>query len=305
MSFADRLRGLLGRSGAARSDVPAAAVPDAPTVTPELEALVRRVTVPCVAISLGEGAPAGTPGSYVGGHPYLPEERPWPVWEGVPMYFVGQIDFAEVPALDGFPPRGLLQWFVGADDTSGLTFDETQGTVGFEVRWYADTDRPSLVPSDAPTPWHEAEASGAEVYAAIEVRRATRLTFQAVEAVPTLADLPAGVDTGPVVKLARQVGEDADDLDFVWEEFVRGGASLFPELVHASTIGGPPHFTQQDPRGAGAFAPAASPAGRVLVELDGMEFDGWGDAGVGHLFGDPVALSHGDTSSVRYHWDCY
>lgn len=52
--------------------------------------------------------------------------------------------------------------------------------------------------------------------------------------------------------------------------------------------------------------PAASDAaGRLLVELDSEQFGGWGDAGIGHIFGNPRAVSTGDVSSVRYHWDCF
>jgi uncharacterized protein YwqG len=35
-----------------------------------------------------------------------------------------------------------------------------------------------------------------------------------------------------------------------------------------------------------------------------MDVGGWGDSGIAHLFGDHAGLSAGDTSSIRYHWDC-
>jgi uncharacterized protein YwqG len=42
----------------------------------------------------------------------------------------------------------------------------------------------------------------------------------------------------------------------------------------------------------------------LIVELDSMDVGGWGDSGIAHLFGDPAGLRAGDTSSIRYHWDC-
>ncbi|MQA79340.1 MAG: DUF1963 domain-containing protein [Streptosporangiales bacterium] len=44
----------------------------------------------------------------------------------------------------------------------------------------------------------------------------------------------------------------------------------------------------------------------LLVQLDTDEDLGvmWAGAGVGHLFGNPHRLAHGDTWDIAYHWDC-
>ncbi len=271
---------------------------------PPLDGLVDRLVLPCATIRLAGHAPASAGSSYVAGHPYLPEERPWPEWDGQPMFFLAQVDFAEVPPLPGFPERGLLQWFVGSDDTYGLTFDETQGTAGFETRWYADTDAPSLRrPADA-TPWHVARDAGEEVYCPIDVVDATALTFAPGRVLPAYDELPAGLDLAPVAQLAASVGEAPEDVPFVWDEYVRGASSTVPGLASGSTVGGSADFAQSDPRGEGAFPAHHAPGGRLVLQLDAAQVGGWGDVGVAHLFGDPAAVARGDLSSLRYHWDC-
>ena len=56
--------------------------------------------------------------SKFGGIFYLPKGETVPVCpEGEPMQFVAQINFSKVPYIDGFPQKGLLQFFVDTDET--------------------------------------------------------------------------------------------------------------------------------------------------------------------------------------------
>ncbi|MGI3783638.1 MAG: DUF1963 domain-containing protein, partial [Janthinobacterium lividum] len=131
--------GLLGRRR--RDDATAAARQD---VRDRLRTRLVELAVPCVRVELATDDVAGGPtGSRLGDDPYPPEDYGWPVDEHLPLSFVAQIHFADAPPLGGFPDHGLLQWSVSADDTHGLTFDETQGTTGFVVRWFDDLSAPS------------------------------------------------------------------------------------------------------------------------------------------------------------------
>lgn len=154
------------------------------------------------------------------------------------MFFLCQVNFADVPDLPDFSSSGLLQWFVGADDTTGLTFDETAGTVGFEIRWYDDVSAPSLRPPTASTPWHDAQVAGVETHAPLDTTEATALPITAAQMLPPFADLPEGTDPAPVRAWAETVGEDPDDLSFVWDEFVRGPSGPWSSRGHRSNIGG-------------------------------------------------------------------
>jgi len=270
----------------------------APHLVDQVRDVLAPVALPCSAIRLG-GAATDPTGSFLTGHPYLPAGQGWPEGAHGPQVFVAQINFAETGGLAGYPDSGLLQWFVDPDSTYGLTFDETQGSTGFTVRWYPELSAPSVATPDAATPVDHLD----EV--PMEFVGPTAITFQPGSSVPGWAELPAGVQQDAVwERVAMAFGEGRSEPAFVFDEYIRGGSSVLTEFGTGSKIGGYPTFTQQDPRGTGSYPAIGTPAAALLLELDSMDVGGWGDSGVAHLFGDPAALAAGDTSGIRYHWDC-
>ncbi|KAA6383154.1 MAG: hypothetical protein EZS28_021321, partial [Streblomastix strix] len=60
------------------------------------------------------------------GTPYLPPGFEYPKGEtsGNPLFFLAQINFGEFPHLDGFPQKGILQFYINANnDLFGCDFD--------------------------------------------------------------------------------------------------------------------------------------------------------------------------------------
>lgn len=54
--------------------------------------------------------------SKYGGQPYLPKGMSFPANEaGKPMLMIAQINFSEIPPLENYPTRGLLQFYIDAD----------------------------------------------------------------------------------------------------------------------------------------------------------------------------------------------
>lgn len=264
----------------------------------EIAAMIDRHARDCVAVGVGP-VTADSTTSYFGGFPYLPSDADWPLIDGEPAVFTGQVNFAEVPPLAGFPRSGLLQWFTGSDDTLGLTFDETQGAVGFVVRSYADAGRASQQPVSAEPPM------ASEYYSNLDTDAGATMTFAAGRCLPDWDELDEASQADPFwVRLAEAVGQDPEQLpDGLYSDYVQGGLEQVVPLVLGSKIGGYPTFIQADPRGDDSYPAAAEPGGQLIIELNGGEVGGWGDVGRGRLFGDPSALAIGDTSSVRYHWD--
>lgn len=259
--------------------------------------MLAPVSRPCATLSIGGAATVPTQ-SFLTGHPYLPAGQRWPDGEHGPQAFVGQINFAEIEALPGFPTSGLLQWFVDPGDSFGLTFDETAGASGFTVRWYPDPSAPSTASPDAGTPTDHLE----EV--PMEFVGPTALSFGRGISIPSWEELPAEIrQDGVWERVAMAFGESRSEPAFVYDEYIRGGSSV-ADYGSGSKIGGYPTFTQKDPRGTGSYPELGTPAAGLLVELDSMDVGGWGDSGIAHLFGDPAALAAGDTSGIRYHWDC-
>ncbi|GAB2578894.1 DUF1963 domain-containing protein [Microlunatus antarcticus] len=262
---------------------------------------LAELAAPCVRVDLASDDAASPPtGSCLGEGAYLPHGQPWPIDENGPMCFVAQINFAEAPKLVGFPERGLLQWFTSADDTYGLTFDESRGTVGFLARWFDDVSAPSVgeEPDDVDTDWSPVGDG--------------RLILTEGLSLPAWKELPEDVRAEPLWqevtdvlgdKGLAAVGYELEPED-VWEDLARGYESPLVGFVVGSKIGGFARFTQTDPRGDGAYPARNAPRGSVLLQLDSGESGGWGDGGVGQLFADPSAVAGGDLSSVRYNWDC-
>ena len=64
-------------------------------------------------------------GSRLGGMPYAPPGWTWPVEEGEPMLFIGQINCADIshlPGADVLPSHGVLAFFGDHDAVQGCTF---------------------------------------------------------------------------------------------------------------------------------------------------------------------------------------
>lgn len=51
--------------------------------------------------------------SKFGGIPYMPKEKSWPLTnDSRPLRFLAQINFSEIPRIDPFPEKGLLQFYI-------------------------------------------------------------------------------------------------------------------------------------------------------------------------------------------------
>lgn len=55
--------------------------------------------------------------SKIGGEPYLPLDTAYPLdSNGNPLALLAQFNFAEIPSLPNFPDKGILQFYIAADD---------------------------------------------------------------------------------------------------------------------------------------------------------------------------------------------
>lgn len=224
--------------------------------------------------------------SYVGGHPFLPDGLDWPTDQrGEPHHFVVQVNFAEVPALAGFPDRGMLQMFVESTDAWGLTFDATTDLSGLHCRWFTDreltgastatADAPIPVPRDAHSPVVDPTTPRP-----VEFTRARTLPLGDEHLASHLASHPAGFEAlgrawDDHEELAEAVGDGWDVQVGGWPSFVQGAPSV--------------------PEGR---------ADQLIVGLGSTGAMMWGDVGTAHLFGDPTALASGDLSGLWWEWAC-
>lgn len=244
--------------------------------------------------------------SKFGGRAYLPGQQPYPRdAHGRPLALQAQVNFAEMPALAGYPSHGLLQFFT----SGGMDDEHVYGAIQYDG-----------------TPF-----DGDDYIASMQDQRYFRVLFH-----PEVITDPAALATPPAPPLddlppvrgeaAMKFERDSepvliDDYRFEkvfgktgYEYFGRFGAREeqvgqayveYSRTWATAKVGGYASVVQQDPR---HLQPDAD--WLVLLELqsDGyLERDGWeimwGDAGVGLLLIRRADLEKADFSKVAFYWD--
>lgn len=76
------------------------------------------------------------------GRPFFPQGAQYPLKKkGVPMLFFGQLNFSQLPKLEGFPEKGILQFFISEpDDEFGTNHGHTADNTLFRVIYHENND---------------------------------------------------------------------------------------------------------------------------------------------------------------------
>jgi uncharacterized protein YwqG len=193
--------------------------------------------------------------------------------EGQPLQFLLQVNLAENAALPDFPTDGLLQWFVGDGEVSGLNFDTPLESVTQVVY------RPASQLIETPLACPPTIA-----YPMVPKPMRLKVTVGQMCMTPADKGFEAVLGGQPYTLF------DDDSAEWLYEKLSMGGHRL----------GGYPHFTQDDARHA------IEGEWRLLLQLDTDDALDcmWGDSGVGKVFIRPEDLKALDFSKVFYSWDC-
>lgn len=266
---------------------PGVVLPDGKTVSPRLAGLLPQLEPlarPCIRITAKPAGELFLFDSKFGGYPYWPKNKAYPVDSyGNYMYLLAQLNFSQLPKLEGYPEKGLLQFFIAADDIYGLDFDHPTRQANFRVVYYEDTTGPAM------DNFHFLDRQPRE--SGLPLEKPMQLSFALDKDYYSFSDY-------------RYPEDVADDL-LATSKPVRGQRSLEDELVEAypdggHKIGGYAYFTQDDPRRETAFRDYI-----LLLQIDSQgDHICWGDVGVGNFFIHPDALRRNDFSQVLYNWDC-
>ena len=108
--------------------------------------------------------PFGIADSHLGGAPYLPRDVSYPMGaDGQPLWLCAQINFAQVPPMEGFPQKGILQFFLSDwryDGCFGLDSGEDQTAQDqWRVCYYPNVDETvteAECRAKMPIPWEQA-----------------------------------------------------------------------------------------------------------------------------------------------------
>lgn len=239
--------------------------------------------LPAAELRPDPALPARPDGCRLGGPVWIAEGQEWPVdTSGQPFDFVAQLDFAHLPAVDGFPDTGVLQLFTQRDDLMGVDFDHPDRSV-IHLIWHADgLPAGSLV---APPPQDEPTGPLTDI---------VRDDGLALVATPALHQPPA--NDFRVERLLQGLGNRPNfgSLDD-WIHSPEREESM----VHH--VGGHPAFTQSDFRRPCHL----DDYDRVLLRLTSDDHVFWGDMGEAVFLIRAADLAARDFSRVAFSWDCH
>jgi uncharacterized protein YwqG len=208
------------------------------------------------------------------GQPYLPVGTPYPRDEkGQPMLLLAQLNFAEIPALAGFPTAGILQFFI------------------------------------SPTEWYDAEDYRVLYHAATDAPPQTDFSFLTSD---LYEESPILAEHRLAFSLATEYGGAGDcrfDMRFGDKDYYEYENTL-PKAQQEELdtycnnsghrLGGYAYFTQGDPRENSLELQDDV----QLLQIDMDDKIMFGDSGLGHLFINPAALAEKQFDQAYFYWDC-
>ncbi len=240
--------------------------------------------------------------SKVGGSPYMPAGYRYPTSKtfGTPLVLLAQINFEEMPFLEGFPTTGILQFFIPYDDDLyGLDYEDLLNQDNFRVIYHesidysADQQSAPLIELEDPDNFLLPIIYGSEYKIVFEQKKRglpfNHPKFEELLKEKCLKYLNIEVDSS--YRLLDMISEEA------YEKITSEGHS----------IGGDPLFIQDDPR---EYEEKYWNKEILLFQLDtewGEEATGkivWGDMGCANFFIDPRDLEKKDFSNILYNWAC-
>ena len=235
--------------------------------------------------------------SKLGGIPYLPKGKTVPTGStGRPLFLLAQINFAELPALPGYPKSGLLQFFIADNDKYGAnlggsrTEDELAAQKDFRVVYYPELQR-------APGAVTKPPVTKPQNVLPFYPERPLKMQFKKATETINSHDIHFKEVTG--LSFAELTTKVAGEAQLQIEPVRMGLANVLGNNDFVDKIGGFPSFAEHDPR-------PSTTKKELLLQLSSDEADGgmmWGNLGVAGFFIDPEDLKRLDFSRVVYSWD--
>lgn len=219
--------------------------------------------------------------SKLGGDPYLEIGMEYPkAYNGEYLRLLAQINFEEVPNLELFPKKGILQFFILADDVYGLDFD---------APFVQDTFRVIYIPDIK-----KSEENLIKDFSFLgELEEDWYLPFSSEGKMKfSLEYMPISWDDYNFNNVYKDINLTEEENDDYMEKLNIDGCKL----------GGYPNFTQSDPREDKKLRIFDT----LLFQLDYEEECDlmFGDGGIANFFINEEDLRKLDFTKVLYNWDC-
>ncbi|MCF0111396.1 MAG: DUF1963 domain-containing protein [Erysipelotrichaceae bacterium] len=253
-----------------------------------LLALMKEHAKPCIRYNVIESE-TGLYDSKLGGAYYVPDGMDVPEVNGVKLYLLAQINLEQQPAINGFPTKGLLQFFIADDDDFGLARKDepcSRAAVRY-IPEIPDTENVTVI-DEKPVcfPFDPGLSLALVGKKSISVPVPISNDYEKIltESVPEL-----------LCKKAWGIGFQNEYLNDTFDMQVYH----MPDVEKAGTLlGGYPDFAQDEPREYGTYD-------TLVFQLDSdMDYVCWGDAGIAQFFISAEDLADCNFNNVLYTWDC-
>ncbi len=266
-----------------------------------LEEVKKRTLIPMVTITSQEkdDDSVGLTDSKFGGYPYWEKGMAYPVSndDGEKLVLLAQLNFKEIPAQKDFPEKGILQFFVKADNFYGCDFGSISQDK-WRVVYHQEIKEAMTIEELKEAGIKSAGDIGKEENKYLPLEGTFALNFsQDEDFMPVCCDERFD-------RVVRKVAGDcnlalpenqADSYDLLNEDSLD---EFCEECIQGHKIGGYPTFTQSDPRSPDDDYQV------LLLQIDTDQGIMWGDSGVANFFITLEDLNNKDFSKVLYNWDC-
>ena len=229
------------------------------TIKEQIIAACESTQVLSIHIAPKPDKPSGPIDSKFGGDYYLPAGA-----ETAELEFMAQINFAQVPHLDGFPESGLLQFFLRTDAGAKGEFTEDRNawltdSGLFQVRWYPElSENPAAEKAAVPgARWLTRSLAG-------------RMEFQTAEEIATFSVGNDGLCTDMGFEEAEELlpEDDMEDTEYDLGEEDNRFCDDFGN--QGCKLGGHPAIGWGDPREVDDNYPIWKAYTALLFQLDLM-----------------------------------
>lgn len=242
-------------------------------------------------------------GSKIGGIPYFPSGAEIPLdGDGNQLRFLMQINCSDIRGIECFPKKGMIQFWISADDTWGMN---AKNNKGYRVVYYDHISETVIEPPI--TEFNDVEKEFFPLKGEFGVE-----FIGLMAAVPKDSKKYQEKFCEYFNEISGENIEDLYDLYFklhlpstVLDEAVYKGNS-----AHGHKIGGSSYFCQYDPRESEEEQEKYNfqllQMRSDFERINGNDYENimWGDAGICHFFINSEKLKNCDFSDVLYYCDC-
>lgn len=258
--------------------------------------------------------------SKLGGTPYFPKDMEYPKgtdgdYKDRPLRLLAQLNFEQLPHIENFPEKGILQIFIACENDAVYGFDirTSEDQIkqnGFRVVYHENiiTDTSKLM-TDEDIPYSEFSEDEDD----FPIKHEFILKAEKPEKCLVRFD-----DFKAEERFPYYYNEDAEEIEDVINTVHDIEYETLKTIYDRNSeeicfIGGYPTFTQNDPR---KYVDDFNKFNTVLFELCSMEGNEmnkwgghnydiiWGDVGTGCFLISAEALKKLDFSNVLYIYDC-